>query len=90
MIIKEHTVADSPYLIDLDVSGCKACGYCKIVCSKGVYEQGPEINSRGYKYFYPANPENCIGRMRCFYVCPDFCLDIKPVEREISDHEKAI
>jgi NAD-dependent dihydropyrimidine dehydrogenase PreA subunit len=76
----EHKVAASRYLIELDASGCKACGYCKIVCSKGVYEQGSEINSRGYKYFYPANSRNCIGCMRCFYVCPDFCLDVSSID----------
>jgi NAD-dependent dihydropyrimidine dehydrogenase PreA subunit len=83
-------MADFHYSIELDPVGCKACGYCKIVCPKGVYEQGREINSRGYKYFYPVNSESCIGCMRCFYICPDFCLEVKPIEKEVPDYEKTI
>jgi NAD-dependent dihydropyrimidine dehydrogenase PreA subunit len=62
----------------LDASGCKACGYCKIVCPQNVYEQGAALNKKGYAPFYPARPEACVGCLRCFYVCPDFCLEVIP------------
>jgi NAD-dependent dihydropyrimidine dehydrogenase PreA subunit len=78
------------YEIDLDSSGCKACGYCKIVCPQKVYEQGATLNKRGYKYFFAANPQNCVGCMRCFYVCPDFCLDIKAGNGKQEVYAKAL
>jgi NAD-dependent dihydropyrimidine dehydrogenase PreA subunit len=67
------------YHIDLDGSGCKACGYCKTVCTQNVYEQGKILNKKGYYFFLAARPENCIGCMRCFYMCPDFCLEVRKI-----------
>ncbi|GHV76707.1 4Fe-4S ferredoxin [Spirochaetia bacterium] len=74
------------YTIQLDSSGCKACGYCSLVCPQEVYQQGKDLNRRGYQFFYAANPSACLGCMRCFYVCPDFCLDVIPKET----HEKVV
>ena len=40
---------------------CKSCGYCIKFCPQGVLAVGKEVNSKGYEYVYPANPENCVG-----------------------------
>jgi acyl-CoA synthetase (AMP-forming)/AMP-acid ligase II/NAD-dependent dihydropyrimidine dehydrogenase PreA subunit len=72
----------APYEIHLDASGCKACGYCQMVCPRGVFSRGEALNSRGYRFFRPANPGNCTGCMRCFFACPDFCLEVKKAAKE--------
>ena len=66
----------TPYTVDLDPEGCKGCGYCRIVCPKGVYEPSSDLNTKGYTIYRAAVPENCIGCMKCVFVCPDFCLDV--------------
>jgi NAD-dependent dihydropyrimidine dehydrogenase PreA subunit len=70
--------------IDLDGSACKACGYCKIVCPGDVYRQGKNLSKKGYYFYIADNPENCTGCMRCFYMCPDFCLEIHQTEKELQ------
>ena len=50
---------------------CKSCGYCVRYCPKGVLAVGKEVNSKGYEYVYPANPDACIGCAICFYNCPE-------------------
>ncbi|MDR2826136.1 MAG: AMP-binding protein [Deltaproteobacteria bacterium] len=66
------------YDIHLDQDACKACGYCRMICPKGVYAQGGFLNKKGYKAFRAEYPENCVGCLRCFYLCPDFCLEVLP------------
>jgi len=70
--------------IDLDGSGCKACGYCRIVCPQKVYEQGRVLNKKGYYFYIAAHPEKCTGCMRCFYMCPDFCLEVRGEKGEAA------
>ncbi|MDR3165111.1 MAG: ferredoxin family protein [Synergistaceae bacterium] len=66
--------------ITLDADGCKGCGYCETVCPMNVYERGAFINERGYTPYRAVRPELCVGCMQCYYVCPDFCLDVTPDE----------
>lgn len=66
--------------VELDFEGCKECGYCMKVCKMGVFSQGPRFNAKGYRSFEVKNPRNCVGCMKCFYNCPDFCIEIKGVE----------
>ncbi|HAX93259.1 MAG TPA: ferredoxin, partial [Bacteroidales bacterium] len=35
-----------------------------------------EVNSKGYHYAYPANPELCIGCANCAIVCPDGVITV--------------
>lgn len=67
---------DKQQKVTVDFEACKECGYCKIVCPKGVFEKGAQFNAKGYRAFVPANPESCIGCMKCFYACPDFAVSI--------------
>jgi formate dehydrogenase (NADP+) beta subunit len=66
--------------VELDFEGCKECGYCKNVCSMDVFMPGKQFNTKGYRPFEVKNPQNCVGCMKCFYSCPDFCIEIKGAE----------
>jgi formate dehydrogenase (NADP+) beta subunit len=58
-------------------SVCKECGYCREVCSLGVFEQSEEFNSLGYRPAVAAHADKCIGCLRCLYICPDFAIKVK-------------
>jgi 2-oxoglutarate ferredoxin oxidoreductase subunit delta len=64
------------YTIGMDFSACKGCGYCALVCAKKVFEQETAINDMGYVPYRAALPDACNGCRLCFFVCPDFCLEI--------------
>lgn len=64
------------YAIRLDAEACKGCGYCALACARGVYARAEGFNARGYRFFEAARPEECVGCLRCFYLCPDFCLEL--------------
>jgi NAD-dependent dihydropyrimidine dehydrogenase PreA subunit len=42
-----------------------------------VFSPGTRYNEKGYRAFEVKQPANCVGCMKCFYSCPDFCLEIK-------------
>jgi formate dehydrogenase beta subunit len=56
---------------------CKDCGYCREVCSLGIFEQSPNFNPSGYKPAVPVHTDQCIGCLRCLYICPDFAITIR-------------
>ena len=64
------------YAVHVDAALCKDCGYCKEACSLGVFTRSEEFNASGYRPYLAAKPENCIGCLRCLYVCPDFAIRI--------------
>lgn len=66
------------YRVEVDFSGCKACGYCAAVCTVGVFSPADSFNDRGYRPMV-ANPEKCVGCLQCFFVCPDFAIDVEKV-----------
>lgn len=68
------------FSVELDFEGCKECGYCRNVCHMDVFEPGTRFNARGYRPMEVKNPRNCVGCMKCFYSCPDFCIEIKGAE----------
>jgi ferredoxin len=76
------------YVIGVDFEACKACGYCAAVCPAKVFEQSAGINKRGCSPYRAANPEACTGCLRCFYMCPDFCLEVAGTAREAKDSGK--
>lgn len=55
---------------------CKSGGYCVKFCPKHVLATGKEVNSKGYEYVYPANPDDCIGCAICGRICPDGAIDV--------------
>lgn len=56
---------------------CKGCQYCKEVCTLDVFEISDTFNPQGYKPSVAAKTDNCIGCLKCLYVCPDFAISIK-------------
>lgn len=67
-------------LCDFDVTInaliCKDCGYCREVCSLGIFEQSADFNPSGYKPAVAVHTDQCIGCLRCLYICPDFAITI--------------
>lgn len=66
--------------VELDFEGCKECGYCLSVCHMDVFSPGARFNAKGYRALEVKHPANCVGCMKCFYSCPDFCMEIKGAE----------
>lgn len=68
-------------LCDFDVTInaliCKDCGYCREVCSLGIFEQSTDFNPSGYKPAVAVHTDRCIGCLRCLYICPDFAITIQ-------------
>ena len=56
---------------------CKDCGYCREVCSLGIFEQSADFNPSGYKPAIAVHTDQCIGCLRCLYICPDFAITIQ-------------
>jgi NADPH-dependent glutamate synthase beta subunit-like oxidoreductase len=65
------------FQVEVDAEACKACGYCMEVCGLGVFSRAGSFNRRGYRPVRVVMTERCVGCMRCFYVCPDFAIEIK-------------
>ena len=64
------------FTVKIDGDACKACGYCKLVCKKNVFEKGTKFNEKGYRFYVSVCSEFCVGCMECFYACPDFAVVI--------------
>ena len=64
------------YGVQVDAALCKDCGYCKQVCGLDVFKRSDEFNASGYRPYLAANPQNCIGCLRCIYICPDFAVSV--------------
>jgi NADPH-dependent glutamate synthase beta subunit-like oxidoreductase len=64
------------YAVHVDAALCKDCGYCKEVCGLDVFARSDEFNASGYRPYLAAKSENCIGCLRCLYICPDFAIKI--------------
>ena len=56
---------------------CKDCGYCREICTLGVFEQSDRFNPAGYRPAVAAHAERCVGCLRCLYICPDFSIAIR-------------
>lgn len=72
------------FKVEVDFALCKGCGYCREVCSLGVFEVSQTFNSQGYRPMVAADPEKCIGCLRCFYTCPDFAVAIQELRGGIA------
>jgi NAD-dependent dihydropyrimidine dehydrogenase PreA subunit len=63
--------------VEVNSAICKGCGYCSQVCSLGVFDRSDRFNPIGYQPLVAAQPERCMGCLRCLYICPDFCVTIR-------------
>jgi NAD-dependent dihydropyrimidine dehydrogenase PreA subunit len=64
------------YSVEVNSLLCKDCGYCKEVCTLGVFQKSDTFNPSGY-HPMTARTEGCIGCLNCLYICPDFAIQIK-------------
>jgi NADPH-dependent glutamate synthase beta subunit-like oxidoreductase len=65
--------------VEISADICKACGYCGEVCTMGVFGTSEAFNAIGYQPAMALHPENCIGCLKCFAICPDFAITIRDV-----------
>lgn len=55
---------------------CKECGYCRDACQVGTFGPAEGFNQKGYRPMAVNSSAWCVGCLKCFYVCPDFAIDI--------------
>lgn len=65
------------YGVQVDAALCKDCGYCMQVCGLDVFTRSDDFNASGYRPYLAARPENCVGCLRCIYICPDFAISVR-------------
>jgi NAD-dependent dihydropyrimidine dehydrogenase PreA subunit len=61
----------------LNTENCKECGYCAEVCGMGVFAPADYFNAKGYRPEEVKSSDRCCGCFKCYFVCPDFAIDIK-------------
>ena len=54
---------------------CKGCGICVAFCPKQL------LVLKNGKVF-PERPQICIGCRMCEFRCPDYAIEVKPLENE--------
>lgn len=67
------------YRVEVDYDACKQCGYCAEVCGLGIFQPAEGFNDRGYKPMRAAGADKCVGCYKCFFVCPDWAINIQKV-----------
>ncbi len=65
--------------VEISTDVCKACGYCSEVCTMGVFGTSEAFNAIGYQPAVALHPENCVGCLKCFAICPDFAITVRGV-----------
>lgn len=65
------------FQVDVDFMLCKGCGYCREMCSLGIFRPSDSFNPSGYKPTVASDTEKCVGCLKCLYVCPDFAINIQ-------------
>lgn len=68
----------------LEKESCKECGYCTEVCGVGTFVPAAGFNEKGYRPMEVKSSDHCVGCFKCFFVCPDFAIDVKEVIKDIA------
>ena len=63
-------------VIIVDIERCKGCEVCVGACPTEVISIAGEVNHKGYRYAYAANPDECTGCINCAIVCPDGVITV--------------
>jgi NADPH-dependent glutamate synthase beta subunit-like oxidoreductase/NAD-dependent dihydropyrimidine dehydrogenase PreA subunit len=58
---------------------CKECGYCLEVCGVNTFGPADGFNVKGYRPMESKTSDHCVGCFKCFFVCPDFAIDVHEV-----------
>ncbi|HWR31190.1 MAG TPA: 4Fe-4S dicluster domain-containing protein [Negativicutes bacterium] len=75
------------FKVELDEQACKACKYCLAACPRGVFVQADYFNEKGYRPVRVKAPDDCIGCKRCFFLCPDFAIDVEAATGEDANEK---
>jgi NADPH-dependent glutamate synthase beta subunit-like oxidoreductase/NAD-dependent dihydropyrimidine dehydrogenase PreA subunit len=70
------------FAVHIDAELCKECGYCREVCSLGVFQATEAFNRQGYRPTAVVADAFCVGCRRCVYVCPDFAISVNEGQRK--------
>jgi len=65
--------------ITMYAENCRECGYCFKFCGPQVLSQTSALNSKGYKIVEIQNPDKCVGCLQCFFVCPEYAIEVDEV-----------
>ena len=63
--------------VKVEAELCKDCGYCREACPSRVFARSDEFNAGGYRPAVVLRSEDCVGCMRCVYICPDFAIQVR-------------
>jgi 2-oxoglutarate ferredoxin oxidoreductase subunit delta len=75
-ILKLLIMAKMKGYIVVDTERCKGCEVCVGACPTEVIAIAREVNKKGYRYAFMANPEACTGCTNCAVVCPDGVITV--------------
>jgi indolepyruvate ferredoxin oxidoreductase, beta subunit len=66
------------FSLDVRASWCKgaACSICVDVCPERIFVMGPE------NFAVPAGAQRCTGCTLCTKLCPDFAIEVTPIDAE--------
>ncbi|MCK9398886.1 MAG: 4Fe-4S binding protein [Bacteroidales bacterium] len=63
-------------VIIVDIERCKGCEVCVGACPTEVIAIARDVNHKGYRYAFAANPDECTGCTNCAVVCPDGVITV--------------
>ena len=63
---------------------CKECGYCAEVCGVGTFVPSAGFTQKGYRPMEVKSSEHCVRCFKCYFVCPDFAIDVKEVIKDMA------
>ncbi|HWR55942.1 MAG TPA: AMP-binding protein [Negativicutes bacterium] len=75
-------VTRGKYNVRVDEQACKGCGYCAEVCPREVFGRADYFNGKGYRPAQVKAAGKCVGCRRCFFLCPDFAIDVAEKREE--------